>query len=237
MFIGHYAPALVAAVHPRSPRLGKLFVAAQLVDIAFFSFALLGVERFRLVPQATVTNALDLYFMPYTHSLIGTLAFAAVWALGTRIAGGGHRTAWLGAAVVASHWPLDWLVHAPDLTLLGAGPRHGLALWNWPLVEMPLELGLIALALVLYGSRSHARGWGGTASLLVLALALLIAQLVNWLTPQPEAMIDPPPASTSLLALAAFVLLAAMARWVDATRSATPPSQTTITADRSSREK
>jgi hypothetical protein len=232
MFIGHYAPALVFAVHPRSPKLGRLFVAAQLVDIAFFSFALLGIERFRLVPQATVTNALDLYFMPYTHSLIGTLAFAALWALGTRIAGGGHATAWIGAAVVASHWPLDWLVHAPDLTLLGAGPRHGLALWNWPLVEMPLELGLVAVALVFYGAHTRTRGCGGTVALLVLALALLIAQLVNWLTPQPEAMIDPPPALTSLLALAAFGILAALAGWVAATRRATLPSQTAITSER-----
>ena len=222
MFIGHYAPALVVAAFPRTPRLGQLFVAAELVDLAFFGFALIGVEHFRLTPQATTTNALDLYFMPYTHSLLGTLGFAAAWAIGTRLAGGGHRAAWLGAAVVASHWPLDWLVHAPDLTLLGAGPRHGLALWNWPLIEMPLELGMVALALVFYASRTRARGWGGHAVFLTLSLALLVAQLVNWLAPQPTAAVDPAPASVSLLALAAFLVLALLAAWCARTRLARP---------------
>lgn len=222
MFIGHYAPALVAAALPRAPRLGWLFVAAQLVDFAFFAFALVGIERFRLTPQATTTNALDLYDMPYSHSLLGALGFAAAWALATRLAGGRPATAWIGAAVVAAHWPLDWLVHAPDLTLLGAGARHGLRLWDWPLVEMPLELALVALALVFYGSRTVACGWNGHAALLILSLALLIAQLVNWLEPQPTAIVDPPPASVPLLALAAFLILAALAAWTARTRLARP---------------
>jgi hypothetical protein len=41
MFIGHYAPAFAAATSPKSPRLSALFVAAQLVDVAFFSFLIL----------------------------------------------------------------------------------------------------------------------------------------------------------------------------------------------------
>lgn len=218
MFIGHYAPALIAAVHPRAPRLGALFVAAQLVDLAFFAFVLLGVEHMRLVPQATVTNALDLYDMPYTHSLLGSLGFAAGWVVGARLRGAAAATAWIGALVVASHWALDWLVHAPDLTILGYGWRHGLGLWNWPLIEMPLELALVGLALVFYASHTAARGPGGHASLLVLSLALLIAQLVNWLEPQPTGIVDPPPPSASALALAAFLVLAALAAWVARTR-------------------
>ena len=218
MFIGHYAPALIAAAHPRAPRLGTLFVAAQLVDLAFFALALVGVEHFRLTPQATVTNALDLYDMPYTHSLLGTFGFAAGWVVGARVRGAAAATAWLGALVVASHWALDWLVHAPDLTILGYGWRHGLALWNWPMIEMPLELALVALALVFYASRTSARGRAGDAALPVLSLALLAAQLVDWLKPQPTAIVDPPPASAAFLALAVFVALAALAAWVARTR-------------------
>ena len=52
MFIGHYAPAFAAATSPKSPRLAALFVAAQLVDIAFFSFLILGVEKMRMLPGA-----------------------------------------------------------------------------------------------------------------------------------------------------------------------------------------
>lgn len=218
MFIGHYAPALIAAAYPRAPRLGALFVAAQLVDVGFFALALLGVEHLRLVPQQTVSNALDLYYMPYTHSLLGTLGFAAAWALATRLMGGGHGTAWIGAGVVASHWLLDWLVHAPDLTLAGAGPRYGLGLWNWPLLEMPLELGLVAVALVFFASHTAARDWRGHASILVLSLALLVAQLVNWLDPQPTAIVDPVPASLPITALMTFAVLAALAHWTTQTR-------------------
>jgi hypothetical protein len=43
MFVGHYSAAFVAAAHPKAPKLGTLFVAAELVDIAFFSFLPLGV--------------------------------------------------------------------------------------------------------------------------------------------------------------------------------------------------
>jgi hypothetical protein len=221
MFIGHYAPALIAAAHPRAPRLGALFVAAQFVDLTFFAFALVGIEHYRLTPQATVTNALDLYHLPYTHSLIGTLGFAAAWAIGTRLLGGRPATAWIGAGVVASHWLLDWLVHAPDLTLFGYGVRHGLGLWNHPMVEMPLELGLVAVSLVFFAQRHRPRGWGGRLSLFVLTAALFAAQLANWREPQPGTIVDPPPAAASLTALAAFLVFATLAAWVAGTRPLT----------------
>ena len=48
MFIGHFAPAFIAAaVSPRSPRLGTLFVAAQLVDIGFAALLFPGLEAMR----------------------------------------------------------------------------------------------------------------------------------------------------------------------------------------------
>ena len=48
MFIGHFAPAFVAAAaYSRGPRLGTYFVAAQLVDWAFFTLAIFGVEKRR----------------------------------------------------------------------------------------------------------------------------------------------------------------------------------------------
>lgn len=46
MFVGHWSAAFVAAAaHKRAPRLGTLFVAAQLVDWGFFALATVGVER------------------------------------------------------------------------------------------------------------------------------------------------------------------------------------------------
>ena len=55
---------------PRTP-LFALFVAVQLVDILWASFILAGVEHAALDPSLA-SNALVLYHMPYTHSLLAT---------------------------------------------------------------------------------------------------------------------------------------------------------------------
>ncbi|NJM51730.1 MAG: hypothetical protein HC843_13405 [Sphingomonadales bacterium] len=95
MFIGHYAPAFVAAAHPKGPSLGTTFIAAQLVDIAFFAFVLTGTEKMRITPGMTVMNPFDLFYMPYTHSLAGGIVFAALMAWGIYFSRAGRlRLCW-----------------------------------------------------------------------------------------------------------------------------------------------
>ncbi|MDF2495300.1 hypothetical protein [Sphingomonas sp.] len=219
MFIGHYAPALLAAALPRAPRLGTLFVAAQLVDFAFFTLALLNIEHLRLVPGTTAQTSLDLYHMPYTHSLLGTVAFAALWAAGARLAGRPWRETVIGALVVLSHWPLDWLVHLPDLTIAGQPPRLGLGLWADPLIARMLELTLIAAAFGWFVSRTRPMRRHSTLALAALATAMLAAQVIDWSAAPPTRIIDPIHPSLPLTALAAFALLALLATWVGQTRS------------------
>lgn len=205
MFIGHYSAALVAGAHRDAPPLGTLFVAAQLVDIGFFGFVLSGAESMRITPGITVMNPMDLYHMPYTHSLIGTLVWATGFALLLRLFGTGWRGALLGGAVVMSHWFLDLIVHAPDLTLAGAPPKLGLGLWNYPMVEMPLEIGLTAFALWLY-LRSN-RSTDKSFAVPVLIVYLAAVQLFNWFAPQPTA-IDPSVPISALLAYGLAILIA-----------------------------
>ena len=57
MFIGHWAPALAVAARRKRPGLGALFIAAQLVDWAFFLFVLLGVEHMRMTLKGTAELA------------------------------------------------------------------------------------------------------------------------------------------------------------------------------------
>jgi hypothetical protein len=211
VFIGHFAPAFIAAaVGPRSPKLGTLFVAAQLVDWAFFTLALVGVERMRIDPSASVMVPFDLYHMPFTHSLAGTLVFAAIFAaivtFWQRNAVGGL----LAGLVVLSHWLLDWLVHVPDLTIAGQPPRYGLGLWDYPWIAMPLELALIGGAFVFYFRRT--RGPAGPP--FVLLAVMLGLQAFNWFAPHaPEA--GP---FLFLQALLAFGVLTALASWVSTNR-------------------
>lgn len=211
MFIGHWAPAfLAAAVSPRAPKLGTLFVAGQLVDWGFFGLSIVGVEKMRIEPGATVMNSMDLYYMPYTHSLLGSaiwaLAFAAILLVWRR----DLVAALIGGAVVLSHWLLDLLVHRPDLTLTGSPPKMGLGLWNYPWIEMPLELGLLIGCFALYLRSTK----GPVGPPLILLVVLLGLQAFNWLAPEPEVWTI----ATPLLAFVGYTIPTLLAVWVGTTR-------------------
>lgn len=213
MFIGHWAPALAAAAaSPRAPKIGMLFIAAQLVDWAFFGLLLAGVEHMRFSPGISVMNPMDLYHMPITHSLLGSAAFAAAFAALLWLGSKDRLLALIGGAVVLSHWFLDLLVHVPDLTLAGSPPKLGLGLWNHPTIEMPLELAITFGALWWYAKvRRPAR-----LRLGLLAALLLALQAFNWFGPvEPEVT-----AGTSLLAFVAFGLVTLAAWWMGKSEAA-----------------
>ena len=215
MFIGHWAPALAAAaISKREPRLATLFVAAQLVDWAFFAFLLTGTEHMRVVPGITAMNAMDLYDMPWTHSLAGSAAWAAGFGALVLVWRRDLRFALLAGAVVMSHWLLDLLVHRPDLTLAGMPPRLGLGLWNHPWIEIPLELALTFGALWFYLARTR----GPALPAIVLGVVLAGLQMFNWFAPQPEAVTP----ATSYLAFFAYGLATLAAWWLGKTRRRVP---------------
>ncbi len=206
MFIGHWAPALAVAARPKAPALGLLFVAAQLVDWAFFGLLLTGVERMRVSPGISAMNPMDLYHMPYTHSLLGALVFGGgvtvvIWTLTKD-----NTAALLTGAVVVSHWFLDLLVHVPDLTLAGSPPKLGFGLWNYPLLEIPLELGITFGALWLYVRAKRP----APLRVGVLAGVLLLLQAINWFGPVEPAVTT----GTSLLAFFAYGLATLTAWWM-----------------------
>jgi hypothetical protein len=218
MFIGHFAPALAAATHKDAPSLPVLFIGAQLVDWAFFGLLLTGAEQMRVSPSISVMNPMDLYHMPYTHSLLGSAVFGALFAALIWIASRNRTAALIGFAVVVSHWLLDLLVHVPDLTIAGSPPKLGLGLWNHPAIEMPLEIGITMGALWLY-----ARATGGLRlSIYVLASILLILQAFNWFGPV-ATIVD---ANTTWLAWFAYGLSTLAAWW--AARTASAPLSKTV---------
>ena len=212
MFIGHFAPALIAAARPRAAGLGTLFVAAQLVDIGFAALLIPGIEAMRIVPGITAMNPMDLYHMPYTHSLLGTLVWAGlfgslVWFATKR------KAAAIGAGlVVVSHWFVDLIVHNPDLTLYGAPPKLGLGLWDQPMIAIPLEILFIGAALVYYAKRTHSPA--GNRRLWILAGLLALFQAIDWFGPKESAYSLAIP-TTMLLA---YALLAGTAAWAGANR-------------------
>ncbi len=211
MFIGHWAPAFVAgAVTEESPKLGTLFIGAQLVDWAFMLFLMVGVEDMRIVPGITAMNPLDLYHMPYTHSLVGTLVFAAVFALVIGMTMRSTVAASWAAFVVVSHWLIDLVVHRPDLTLAGGEPKLGWGLWDYPWIAIPLELGITLLAF--WGYMRATKGPIGPP--LILMAVMLFMQAVTWFAPQPaEYSIFLP-----ISGMFSFAIITALAYWVGRTR-------------------
>jgi hypothetical protein len=107
---------------------------------------LAGVEKLRIVPGFTEANALDLYYMPYTHGLPGSILVSLVFGLivGAFVSERRAEIVLLAATASFSHWILDFIVHTPDLPLYDNSAKVGLGLWRHVMLSFPLEppLGL-----------------------------------------------------------------------------------------------
>ena len=211
MFVGHYGPSFaIKTLRPAIP-LWLLFIAVQLVDVAWAVLILLGVEKVRIVPGITASNPLDLYYMPYTHSLVAAIFWSVaaavfVWLL-PRIA---TRTAavWVGAAVF-SHWVLDLVVHRPDLPLYDDTMKVGLGLWNYPAVALALEGALLFGGMILYLRVTEPINAIGRVGLPVLGGAMLAIQSYIFFGPPPAS-----PTAAATTALVSYVVFAALAEWL-----------------------
>ena len=79
MFVGHFAAGLAAkAAEPKAP-LWIFIAASQFMDWGWSALVLSGVEHFRLDP-ALPGSPLDLYDMPWTHSVPGALGLSVLGA-------------------------------------------------------------------------------------------------------------------------------------------------------------
>lgn len=222
MFIGHYAPALAARALPKGPALATGFIAVQLIDVGFFSLSWFGIEKWSPNLSHQGFSPIDLYYMPYTHSLLGTVGWATAAAglfamlapAGKRLVGG-----MIVFALVVSHWLLDLIVHRHDLGILGnAEPKLGFGLWDWPLLEAPLELGLLAIGLAVYIGATRPRNWLGNVTPWLVLLTMLAGQFVNWFGPREAS---PDPTAFSAMGLMAYGVAALLGLLLDATRERT----------------
>lgn len=211
MFIGHFAVGFAAKrIIPRVS-LAVLLFAVLFADILWPVLVLLGVESVRIEPGATAYTPLTFLSYPWSHSL----AMLVLWglALGAAYRGifGGRRTFAVLAALVVSHWVLDWLTHAPDMPLYPGGPKYGLVLWNSVSGTMAVELALYAGGVWLYATTTRARDRVGTWAFLALAVTLGLIYLANSFAPEPP----PSVMAIGVLALAASAVFPAWAWWAD----------------------
>jgi hypothetical protein len=223
MFIGHYAVGLAAKKWAPKASLGTLVAAAIWLDLVWPVFLLLDLEHFRILPPVTPRQMapFDFYDYPLSHSLVMTLAWAALWGLVYLLMGkNDSRGAWMVGGLVVSHWVLDFLVHRHDLPLLPAETgwnihKYGLGLWDHPPVAILLELALFAAGFWLYLKSTKARDSVGQIGLWAFG-AVLVALYAG-------EVFGPPPSNPNLVSLMGVsqLLFVAWAYWVDDHRKMT----------------
>jgi hypothetical protein len=209
MFVGHYAAALAAkSAEPRGP-LWTYVLGCQLIDVAWGGLIATGVERVTVDPSLP-GSALVLEHMPYTHSLPASLAWSVAAGLLARLV---LRLPWRVAVVIAltvfSHWLADLLVHRPDLELWFGGEKVGLGLWNLPVAEQAVEMGLLGLAAAAWTWRRARLGQSLWLALVFVAL-LIALQIYAMLQPA-----NPDPAGLGMTAVAVYLVFTALAWLVD----------------------
>lgn len=211
MFIGHFGVALAA--QPLAPRtsLGTLVVAAQLVDLIWPVLLLLGIERVEVQPGNTAFTPLNFIYYPWTHSLVMVLAWAVAFALAYRARTGYVRGAWVVAALVVSHWLLDFITHRPDLPLAPGAAKVGLGLWNSVAFTIVAEGVIFAAGVCLYATTTRPRNRAGRLALWSLVAFLVVLYILN---------MGPPPPSVTAIGVVGLLgwLFLPWAIWIDRNR-------------------
>jgi hypothetical protein len=217
MFLGHYAVGLASKKVVPKVSLGTLFLAAQLVDLLWPLFLLLGLEHVRIDPLNTAITPLDFYDYPITHSLVGAVLWSCATGLIYTLLKRDKRTAVVIGLVVLSHWILDLITHRPDLPLgLGGSTYFGLGLWNSVFGTLVAEFGLFAAGIILYTRATTAKDRIGSIGFWSLTGTLALIYIGN--------IAGPPPPSASVIAVAgnASWLFVLWAFWVDRHRGVKP---------------
>jgi len=179
MFVGHYSVAFAVRTERNKIPLWVLFVAVQLLDFLWAPFVFLGLEKVRIALGITAASPLDLYYMPYTHSLIGALVWSALAAFVYKLVRGtkaSNSAALIVALAVFSHWILDLIVHRPDLPIYDDTLKVGFGLLNYKSAEFAIEIALLVIGIALYLKRNVIKSAGRKIGIVVFGVVLILVQ-------------------------------------------------------------
>lgn len=216
MFVGHFAVALAAKrVTPRLS-LPLLFAAVQFLDILWPLFIVTGVEHARIVPGLMAASPLDLYDIPYSHSLLMSAVWSLLAAAPLLVLRRTVEALVLGGCVF-SHFVLDFVTHRPDLPLApGSSVRLGLGLWNFRSAEIAVEATLFLVGIAVYVRSTTAKRKMGTVGFAILMSILAVI----WL----GGVFGPPPPNINIVAWSIIVSMPIILLWSHAIDRARPAS-------------
>jgi membrane-bound metal-dependent hydrolase YbcI (DUF457 family) len=213
MFIGHFGLGFAAKRAAPHVSLAVLFLAAQFADALWPFLVAAGVEQVRIDPGNTAVTPLDFVSYPWSHSLL----MLAVWGalLGWIFRATDRRAFAVIAALVLSHWVLDFVTHRPDMPLYPGGPEVGLGLWRSMPLTAAVELPLYLAGVWIYARATRSRGAKGRWAFASLWIGLLLLHVVNLVGP-------PPPSITAIWAggIVGFAVIMAWSWWADRHRTA-----------------
>lgn len=223
MFVGHYGVSFAAKPAGKRVPLWVWFIAVQWLDVVWSVLVLARVEKLRIVPGFTEANPLDLYYMPYTHGLPGAIVVSLI--LGGIVAyfvKENRRTILLLVAAASfSHWLLDLIVHTHDLPLYDNTDKVGFGLWRHVALSFPLELAVLAVGAWLYARATNFSSAKGRYALCGFVIFLAALQFYANFGPPPSS-----PDAMAATALTLYVVLAALAAWIETFAAPNrPPAQ------------
>ncbi len=194
MFVGHLSAGLVLKKMESRINIGWLFFAALFHDFLLGILILLGVEQVHIPTNFAQFHYLTFTF-PYSHGLAASV-FWSVLAFGITYMALPHwKSAERNQAGIAmglavfSHFVLDWMVHIPEIPLLGESSlKIGLGLWNNLPLALTLEVALVVTGFAFYlfmvkPKTNHARY--GIGILLLLLTILTVTGMLFGETPPP----------------------------------------------------
>jgi len=203
MFVGHFALGFAAKRAVPRVSLAALCAGAQVADLLWPVFLAIGIEQVRIDPGNTAVTPLDFVSYPYSHSLLMLIVWGVLFALAftvrlkpdttytvsdSYVASAFRRTFTVLAALVMSHWVLDWITHRPDMPLFPGSAKFGLGLWNSVPATMAVELTMYAVGLWIYARATRARDAKGRWGFWTLAAFLAIVYVANIMGPPPPSV-------------------------------------------------
>lgn len=219
MFVGHLAVAFAGKRAAPSVSLGWHMAAVCALDLIWPFLLLVGIERVSVQPGATAFTPLVFDSYPWSHSLLMSLVWAAVFYGLARWRGMSKQAGTILGALVVSHWVLDFVSHAPDMPLWpGNSPRFGLALWDSIPATLAVEGTLWIAGIVAYLRFRRPRRWTG----LVAFWSFVLVCTLMWIA----GPWSPPPPSVRALAWFGLIgwLIIPWAAWADRNSEARTPA-------------
>jgi hypothetical protein len=218
MLAGHFGVSYALKAKEKHASLGLLFLAVGFADLIWSLFILFGFEKAQLAPTLP-SSRLNLYYMPFDHSLAGILFWSLVIYILFRFlpAAQGARKSMIAlvmAVAVFSHFVLDIPVHRADLALFDNMYKIGFGLYNYPIPAFLLEAIVLLGGLWLYLRSTTGTTLLGKYGMVLFTIFLLLINALTYWGPNPQNVQE-----VAIFLPIVYFVSALLADWLDGKRS------------------